>query len=212
MKFPGVSEDGIFVDEVNNQIVGFAIVSFLQGKWGNVGTVLELQCLDSSSFSNLIQTIINYCASKNADAIILHPPPLTHISSVLQGWHKTKNDVMLVKPISLSPLLEKLLLQENIRKISQGKTIIFYIGNEAIKVTDEKIQTINANDIAKDGVTIFISPQILLGILFNQLNPLFCWLKRKIKIKGITNIPLAIKLLNELKLNGLVYISPADKI
>jgi hypothetical protein len=212
MEFPEVSDDGIFIAEANNQVVGFAVVSFVQEKWGKVGVVLELQCVDSSSFSDLIQTLTKYCASKNADAMAVYPHPSTWVSTVLRGWEKVEHGVMLVKPVSLSPLLQELLLQEKTRKISQGKTITFYIDGEAIKITDEKIQTTEVNDLAKGGVIISLSSKTFVGILLNQLSPLLSWLKGKIKIKGITNIALALKLLNELKLKDFMYVSLADRI
>jgi len=213
MGFPGVSEDGIFIAEADNQVVGFAVVSVVEENWGRVGVVVELQCKDSSSFSNLIQVIMEYCVSKDLDAIAVRPPPLASISTVLRGWLKAETrGVMLVKPISFLPLLRPLLLRDMVRKMIRGKTITLCIDDEAIKVTAEEIQVIGVDDLERDSIRISLSPQTLVGIMFNQLSPLFSWLNGRIRIKSVTNVPLALKLLNELKLSEFMYVTLADRI
>ena len=212
MRFPGASEDGIFIAEADNEIVGFAVVSIVEENWARLGRVVELQCMDLSSFSNLIQATIKYCASKNVDAIALRPPPLASISAVLRGWHKAERGVMMVRPISFLPLLRLLLLQDRLRKRLTGKTITLCIDDEAIKVTAKEVQVITVDGFETGDIRISLSSETLLGIMFSQLSPLFSWLSGKTKIKNITNVPLALKILNALKLIDSMYVSSADMI
>ncbi len=215
VRSPSVSQDGILIAEANNQIVGFAVISIVEENWVRggsliVGSVVELQCMDSHSFLSLIQAVEKYCASKNVDTIVVpHTPFLASISMLLKEWLKVEKGVMMVKPVSFLPLLQ-LLLRD--KKVIQGKTIALCIDDETIQVIAEKVQVMGFDDFKRSDIQISLSSKTLIGVMFNQLSPLFSWLSGKIRIKHITNVPLALKVLNELKLSSSPYVSPGDMI
>lgn len=215
MRFPGVNEDGIFVAVTNNEITGFAIVSISSEDDVKIGNIIEFQAKDRSSMHALIQTASNYCVNRDVDGVIVVPPHSLPNNSVLKGWIEFETGAMIAKGVSLSSLFRALLREDELRKSFSGKIIVFHVGDELIeiKVASESIEISEPNNVVeKNVVSVTLSPQMLIKIVFCQVNPLSALMTDKIRVRGIRGIPLALKLLNMLKLTDSIYVSLADRI
>jgi hypothetical protein len=209
MQSPGVTKDSIFVAEHNNQVVGFSVLSIVEEKKAKIAFALELQCSDSVSLSALIRAIIRFCSHKNVDAIIVPPPPLLSNSTRLEGWLRAETGVMMVKSISFSPLLE--LLLDDKPELLEGRTIILQVDGEEI-IISPLIRKEQYHGALTNGETrISMSSITLARIIFNQLSPLSCLLRGRIKVNRISGTRHALKVLNAVRLKSAVYVSPADR-
>jgi hypothetical protein len=210
MRFPGVSKDSIFVAETNSEVVGFCVLSVVDEMNAKIAVALELQCLDSQSFSALVRTIMTFCSYKNLDAVIVPPPPPLANLRLLGDWLRVETGVMMVRPVSFSTLIRILL--DGKRELFEGKKIVLEVDREEITINSLIRGDKSHGTLGKRETRISMSSITLVKIIFDQASPLACLLKRKIKVNGISGARLALEILNTLRLENAVYVSPGDRV
>jgi len=206
MSYPGVHEHSVFVASVDGQIAGLAILSITTEAGGlRQGSIIELQAKDVASIRALIQATLNYCSGKDVDTIVVVSPPLQLANEVFRDWLKSEMGVMMVKTLSSSSVLQASFSNDEIRQSCVGKKIVFHIGEETVEAGDIDSEPEEA------AIEIFMSPQTLLKIVFDQVNPYVAYLTRRIRVRGVWNILPILKLLCMMKLLTPLYTSLADR-
>jgi len=203
----GVDEDSIFVASLDDQITGLAILSITTEEGGlRQGNITELQAKDNSSIYVLIQATLNYCNSKDVDAIVVVPPRLPTANEAFKDWLKLEPGVMMTKALSPSSLLQTLLPNEKMRNFCVGKKIVFHIGEEIVEVGDVDSKT------EEPAIMVIMSPQTFLKIIFGQVSPFVAYLTRKIIVQSVRNTLPILKLLYMLRIPVPLYVSLADRM
>lgn len=217
MNYPGVDKDGVFVVEANGEVSGLAIISITEEEEGEFtqANILELQARDSSSMYALIREVVNYSKSQDVDSILLVPPPEVVMEEDLRDWMKLETNVMMTKIVSLSPLLQALLSDKKIRENYAGKELAFQVGPEIAqaKIFSQRVDiSIREREPDDPDISVSMSPQTFLGIIFGQINPYVAYLLGRIGIRDFRNTFRMLKLLGLMKLNGPLHASLIERL
>ena len=214
--FPGVQEDGIFVVLTGEVIDGIAIVSIVEKDNIIEGKIIELLANSTLSMDLLVQKVEEYCRNKGADIIFLRPMIKCDVGEqCLKGWVEDDSSVMMVKPISILPILQFLLDGDMVKKFYAAPNISFVFNDAKIevKVTADSLYVMHP--IAKNtnsDVLIKMNPKTFLEIIFGLINPYIAYLTGNVKIHGTKNIFNVLKLLKCLKTKMNQSIAIVDSI
>lgn len=218
MRYPGVHKDSIFVATVDNEITGLAIISIETREWDlRLANIVEFQAKDASSMRALIQVALKYSIGKNVDAIVMVPPPTLASEQALKGWLKFETGVMMVKALSFSSLLQVLFSarEMELKKYFAGKRVVFGVGDEfvEVKATPERVEISEIDGEPEgDAITLTMSPQTFLKVVFGGIHFFIACLTGKVKIRGVKNVIPIFNLFRMLKLANRVYVSNADRL
>lgn len=211
-------EGRIFVATDNEEITGWAIVSIEVGEWGlRFGNIAELEAKDVSSMNALVQACQAYSTGKNVDAIITVSPPRIPPNIVLNDWLPFETGVMMGRILSIYSLLQVLLRthEKEMRKHFAGKRFEFRVDGEFVEIesTAEKVEIGESpHQPKRNSIELTMSPEVLLEVIFGGTNLLMSCFTGKVKVRGIRNIPSALKLLRMLRITNYVYVSNADRL
>ena len=210
---PGLSKDGIFVAQLDEEVVGYTVVGFKKMGGAKVATIYELCAKNMDITSKLLEAANNYAHQYNADYILVQPPP-THstIHKCLRqcGFIKinepaTKIMVTLINP---AKLLEKLaeVFNERQKKECSLKKLVKNDRKLLIKV-DENHITIHIKEgkirvrpgKEKANVTLEMTSYNFLRMFLGLTSLFRAYLTRKVKIKGISSNITIFKLIKALQ-------------
>ncbi len=196
---PGLSKDGIFVAQLDEEVVGYTVVGFKKMGGAKVATIYELCAKNMVITSKLLEVANNYAHEYDADYILVQPPPthsaiqkcLRQCDFVKINEPATKIMVTLINP---AKILEKLADVFNERK-KKDKSLKKLVKNDRkllIKV-DENYSTIHVqggkirvrSGKEKANVTLEMTPYNFLRIFLGLTSPFRAYLTRKVKIRGI---------------------------
>jgi len=204
-RYPGVSEDSIFVAVENENIYGLAIVSISNVGDLKQGNIIELVGRDSSSLELLLQTAEDYCIGKDVDMIATAEPANVDISNVFFKWIRFERTVMMCRPLSILPLVHALLNREEIKNCFAGKQFFFTINTETIQITvksgDVEVFQLDMSAI-RGPLSVVMSSEVFLQISFGTLNPYMAYLTRRLQIKRPRSIPIILRLLRVITLDS----------
>lgn len=210
---PGVPKDGIFVAQLDEKVVGYAVVGFKKMQGAKVATIYELCAKNMVIVSKLLKVANNYAHQYNADYILVQPPPthsaihkcLRQCDFVKINEPATKIMVTLINP---AKILEKLaeVFDERKKKNDSLKKLVKNDGKLLIKV-DENYVTIHIQKgkirvrpgQEKANVTLEMTPYNFLRIFLGLTSFSKAYLTRRVKIKGILSNITIFKLIKALQ-------------
>jgi len=214
LSYPGVREDSVFVAVSEKGIEGIAIIAVAQKSYA-VGKVIELWASEAKVENALLQKTIEYCRNGDIDSVEVSPPAFLDSKSIFAGWLKiNRGGAMMVKPLSLVPLLQALLDTTAQRKIGAGKGFLFVCGDETIEVkTGETGVTVaesakSQQDLGE--IVVRADSKSLLGVVFGLTNPYMAFLTGQIKIQGIRNIFRTMRMLRAIRIDQPWAVATAD--
>lgn len=214
IRYPGV-EDGILVAEKDGGIEGIAIVSMGDKKDLNEGKIVELRAKNASTTGLLIQKALQYCRDKGADIVFVRPPIHEDTGKVFDSWIKVDSGVMMLKPLSLLPLLKALLDAELVKKNYIGKSLVFILDEELIgvEVAADGVQIGQLNGtFRKSAIVVAMSSKTALEILFGWTSPYTAYLARRLKIRGLGNVLGVLRLLCSLRIKAPWNVALIDEV
>jgi hypothetical protein len=213
--YPGVSEDGIFIAEEEQEIAGLAVVAITDAGELRQGNIIELQAKDVPSLVSLVQAALHYCEDKNLDMIMAVPPVHLDSGRAFSDWQRSETTVMMCKLLSGPALIERLLDNEDIRNSYSGKRLVFYIDGEIVEVeiTPESVRVTRGNsDASRAAISVTASAKVLLELAFGVSNPYGAFLTRQVRIGKLKDAPLVLGLLSRIKLNSPMFLPLGDRI
>lgn len=204
MHYPGVDYDSIFVAVESKKIVGLAIISVtVEEENLRQGRIVELQAKDALSIGALIQAAEQYCHSKDVDVIVAAPPPFAEIDKVFHDWQRFETGAMMGRLLTVMPFLQALLDTDKVKKSYAGKSIIFHIDSETIKVeiTPGSVEATEDNaHLDQAAITVAMPANVLLELALGTANPYVAYLTRRLRVRGIRNAAIILKLLRMVRL------------
>lgn len=213
--YPGVSEDGIFIAEEDQEIIGLAVVAITDAGEFRQGNIIELQAKDVPSLVSLVRAALHYCEGKYLDMIMAVPPLHLDLERAFSGWQRSETTVMMCKLLSGLSLVKGLLDSKDIRNSYSGKRIIFYIDSEKVEVevTPESVRvTKGDSDDSRAAISVMVSAKVLLELAFGASNPYRAFLTRQLRIGRLKDAPLILRLLSRIKLNAPMFLPLGDRI
>jgi len=204
LSHPGVRPDSIFVAASENGIEGLSIIAINQDERYTIGKIIELWASGTAVGSTLVQKAVEYCCDKGVDRLEVSPPAFLDSGKIFAGWQKiSQRGVLMIKPLSLIPLLKALFDTIELRRIEAGKGFLFVCDDETIKVKiSETRVNIEGNESPWDGsdIMVRVSPQTLLELIFGSANPYIALLTGRIKIRPLRSTSRALKILRAIRI------------
>ena len=202
MRYPGV-EDGIFIAQRNREIEGIAIVSISDKEDLREGKIIELWSRSASTLDLLVQKALQYCSSKGVDRVQVKPPVLEGINRIFDDWIKMYHPNVMAKPLSVLPILKALLDTDLVKSHYMKKSFVFILDEEIIRVqvTANGVLTTKLDRVQQNSdVLVEMSSKIFLEIFFGWTNPYMAFVARRIRIQGLQNVHMILKLLNSVRI------------
>ena len=208
--------NNVLVTLQNGEVTGLAVISVTIEEGGlRQGSIIELQAKDALSMRALMQAALDYCSERDADMIAVAPPPSLATDEIFKDWLKLQTGVMMGKLLSPLPLLQALLDTQGIKGYFAGERITFYMDDETIEatITPEAVE-LTQLDKEPDNSAIFVTlaPEVLLKVVLGQINSYIAYLTGRIKIRGLKNVPLILRLLQMAKLPEPWYATLGDRM
>jgi hypothetical protein len=212
---PDVREDSIFVAASQNGIEGVAIMAVVCEKYA-LGRIIELRAGGAAAGKALLTRAVDYCRDNHIDAVELSSPVLTDMANLPAGWWPIdRGGRLMAKPLSLAPLLRALAGTPAVGEIGIGRRFLFLCREEAIslRITESGSSVTRRNPSRpgpKNAVTVRLSPATLLGVLSGSLSPYLALVTGRIKVRGIRNTFLVMKLFKAIRINRPWLVAMAD--
>jgi hypothetical protein len=212
-RYPGVLQDGIFIAQSHGEIEGIAIVSIIEKEDLREGKIIELQAKNTSIIDLLLQKSLQYCRDKGADMVSVKPPTQEGTDRVFSDWIKVAHAIIMVKPLSILPILKGLLRIDLVKKDYVGKSLVFILDDEIFRVE------VNANGIRigeldktpdNSAIQVTMSSKTALEIIFGWTNPYIAYSARKIKIRGLKNALGVLRLLYFIRIKSPWHVAIVD--
>ncbi len=211
---PGVREDSVFVATAGGSIEGVAVLAVIHQGYTR-GRVIELWAGEVGVASALLQRIEDYCHNHKIDVIEVKVPPFLDMGKTFTNWHGINpNEVLMVKPLSLAPLLHAVFSAPELRKISDGKDFYFISGDETVEVKvsqgEARVRVTNKFQPGPGSVVVKASSSTLVKLIFTKANPYLALLTGQIRIGRIRDTSLVLKILRTIKINQPWMVAIAD--
>ena len=203
--YPGVKEDSIFIAASEHRIEGVAVLAIIHKRY-TAGRIIELWASEATAENALLQKAVKYCRNNNVDAIEVKAPTFLDSGKTFAGWQRIdQREVMMVKSLSLVPLLQALFDTMTLKRVGDGKGFLLVCGNETIEVkiskTEAKIVETDKSWRDSDSIVVKVSSKTLLEIIFSTANPYIAFLIGQVKIRGIRNILRVMKMFRVIRIN-----------
>ncbi len=203
ISFPSVRDDSIFIATGEKGIEGIAIIAIVQ-KGYTVGRIIELWASEVIVEDALVQKAIEYCCDNGIDAVEINSPTFLDTGNTFKSWVRTNPEgVLMVKLLSLVPLLQALFDTTTLKKIGAGKGFLFECEDEIVEVKiGENEVSVGEGDKSQqdlDNILIRVSSKSLLRIVFGLTNPYIAFLTRRINIQGAKNIFRVMRMLRAIR-------------
>lgn len=210
---PGVRGDGILIAIDSGHVAGLAVIAINEDDDLTQANILELRAQNEDSLELLKKAAVDYCVQNNADAIIATPLLPESADRVFSDWARLGHTTMMCKTLAVLPLLRAALDIEKVRNSFAGKEFLFLIDGLFIHVQISS-STVKLSQVQslpeRSTVQIIMSSQTLLKVIFGMANVYFACISRKIEIKGLSDAPAALGLLQVMKQNKPWAISIGD--
>ena len=212
MRYPGV-EDGIFIAQRNREIEGIAIVSISEKEDLREGEIIELWSRSASTVDLLVQKSLQYCSSKGVDRVQVKPPVLEGIDRIFDDWIKMCHPNVMAKPLSVLPIIKALLDTDFVKSHYMRKSFVFILDEEIIRVqvTADGVLTTELDRVQRNSdVLVEMSSKTFLEIVFGWTNPYMAYVARRIRVQGLQNAHMILKLLHSVRIGAAWNVAIVD--
>lgn len=202
---PGVRPDSVFVAASEDGVEGVSIIAINQDERYTIGKIIELWASGKAVGSALVQKAVDYCCDKGVDRLEISPPAFLDSDKTFAEWQKiSQQGVLMIKPLSLKPLLAALFDVTTLQRIKPSKGLLFVCDDETIRVKISGTSvSIEGNKSPRDGsyIMVKVSPQTLLELIFGSANPYVALLTGRIKIRPLRSTARALKILRAIRIS-----------
>lgn len=212
LSHPDISPDGILILDDKGVIKGISFIGINNVENVFNGSILELMGYNELCSNILLKESIDYCIRKNVD-IIYYDFISNYRDVSLSNWIKLNKGVMMLKPLTVKPLLEKVINEPFVKNKIKNKTILFMFESETLSInfsTSGDIELTNADRQLHSKLVIKLDSKIFLEILLGRLNPLVAYLNGDVHINGLKNSVTMLKILSYLYGTVSIKISNID--
>ena len=214
MHYPG-TQDAIFVAEKGSEIEGIAIVSISNKEELIEGNIIELRAKNASTIDLLIQKTLQCCCARGVDIVSVRPLMDKDTAKIFDGWIKVDFGVMMAKPLYILPILEALLNTDLVKKHYTQKSLVFNLDEEIIRL-EVSANGVQIGELGRplenSAIQVTMSSKTFLDIIFAWANPYIAYLAGRIRIRGLKNALVVLRLLYSIRIESPWYVALADQV
>jgi len=195
---PGVSMEGIFVAEVNGEVIGYIVIGLKGMAGARVATIYEFCAKDKATAMGLLERAVQYANEHSVDYVLTQLPPTDDIvSGCLQGLRftkmfrpATKVMITLIDPLKILTTLVEIFNErpkdESLKKfLEKPRRILVKIDDTYATLCIEKGKIVVKPEKERVDVTLEMTPINFMQIFFGLISPLKAYFTRKVRIRGI---------------------------